>query len=48
MATAGYQENVPDHLKKANDEKLTGLKKKCADIEEAIASFEKLLSLEDN
>ena len=48
MATAGYQENVPDHLKKANDEKLSGLKKKCADIEEAIASFEKLLSLEDN
>ena len=28
--------------------KLSGLKKKCADIEEAIASFEKLLSLEDN
>ena len=47
MATAGYQENVPDHLKKANGEKLSGLKKKCADIEEAIASFEKLLSLED-
>jgi valyl-tRNA synthetase len=47
MATAGYQENVPKELKKANDEKLIGLKKKCADIDEAIANFERLLTLED-
>lgn len=47
MATDGYQQNVPDNLKKANDEKLVGLKKKCADIEEAIVNFERLLSLED-
>ena len=47
MATSGYQDNVPEELKKANDEKLIGLKKKCADIEEAIANFERLLTLED-
>ncbi len=47
MATSGYQANVSDDLKKANDEKLAGLKKKCADIEEAIANFERLLTLED-
>lgn len=47
MATAGYQENVPEDLKKTNDEKLVGLKKKCNDIEEAIANFERLLSLEE-
>ena len=47
MNTAGYQENVPEELKKANDEKLVGLKKKCTGIEEAIANFERLLTLED-
>jgi len=47
MVTAGYQQNVPDDLKKANDEKLAGLKKKCCDIEGAIANFERLLILED-
>jgi len=47
MATDGYQVNVPEDLKMANDEKLSGLKKKCADIEEAIASFERLLILDD-
>merc|ERR1712166_970385 len=48
MTTDGYQENVPDDLKIANGEKLVGLKKKCADIEEAIVNFERLLTLEDN
>jgi len=48
MTTDGYQENVPDDLKIANGEKLVGLKKKCADIEEAISNFERLLTLEDN
>jgi valyl-tRNA synthetase len=47
MAADGYVENVPDDLKKANDEKLEGLKKQVSDIEEAIANFERLLSLED-
>jgi len=47
IAAHGYQENVPEDLKKANDEKLVGLKKKCADIEEAIANFERLLTLEE-
>jgi len=47
MATTGYQEKVPADLKIANDEKLNGLRKKCADIEEAIANFDRLLTLED-
>jgi len=47
MVTAGYQQNVPEELKKSNDEKLVGLKKKCADIEEAITNFERMLSLDD-
>ena len=47
MKTTGYQEKVPDDLKSANHEKLIGLKKKCADIEGAIASFERLLTLDD-
>lgn len=47
MATSGYQDNVPEELKKANDEKLAGLQKKCADIEEAIANFERLLIIDD-
>jgi len=47
MKTTGYQEKVPDDLKSANHEKLNGLKKKCADIEGAIASFERLLTLDD-
>ena len=33
-------------LKKQNVEKLEGLKKKITDIEEAIANFERLLTLE--
>jgi valyl-tRNA synthetase len=47
LAADGYNENVPDDLKQANEEKLEGLKKQVSDIEEAIANFEKLLSLED-
>jgi len=47
MAADGYAENVPEDLKKTNVEKVEGLKKKVADIEEAIANFERLLSLED-
>ena len=47
MAADGYEAKVPEALKKSNVEKLDGLKKKVADIEEAIASFERLLSLEE-
>jgi len=47
IASSGYQQNVSDDLKQANDEKVSGLKKKCADIEEAIVNFERLLTLED-
>mmetsp|Transcript_17994 Transcript_17994/g.29072 ORF Transcript_17994/g.29072 Transcript_17994/m.29072 type:complete len:1073 (+) Transcript_17994:108-3326(+) len=47
MAADGYAEKVPEDLKQANIEKLEGLKKKVTDIEEAIANFERLLSLED-
>jgi len=47
MAAKGYKENVPEDLQTANDEKLKGLMKKCTDIEEAIASFERLLTLEE-
>lgn len=47
MASDGYTEKVPKDLKKQNVEKQEGLKKKVSDIEEAIANFEKLLSLED-
>mmetsp|Transcript_13532 Transcript_13532/g.32653 ORF Transcript_13532/g.32653 Transcript_13532/m.32653 type:complete len:1067 (-) Transcript_13532:526-3726(-) len=47
MASDGYAEKVPENLKAENVEKQEGLKKKVADIEEAIANFEKLLSLEE-
>ena len=47
MIAVGYEEKVPDDLKKQNVEKLEGLKKKITDIEEAIVNFERLLSLED-
>lgn len=46
MSAAGYEDNVKEELKLANIEKLEGLKKKVADIEEAIANFEKLALLE--
>ena len=47
MAADGYEQKVPDNLKKANIEKLESQKKVVADIEEAIANFERLLSLEE-
>lgn len=46
MSAAGYEENVSEELKKANVDKLDGLKKKVADIEAAIANFERLSLLE--
>ena len=47
MSADGYEEKVPEHLKKENVEKLESQKKIVADIEEAIANFERLLSLEE-
>lgn len=48
MAADGYEEKVPEELKKANVEKMDGLKKKVCEIEETIAKFARLLSLEDS
>ena len=47
MAAPGYEDKVPEKLKKDNIEKLDGLKKKVSDIEDAIAKFERLLTLEE-
>ena len=47
MAADGYEEKVPEDLKKANLEKLESSKKFVAELEEAIANFERLLSLEE-
>jgi valyl-tRNA synthetase len=46
MAADGYQDNVPDDVKKSNQEKLESLQKKRIDLEEAVANFEKLALLE--
>jgi len=46
MLAPGYEENVNDALKKANVEKLEGLKKKVADIEDGIKNLKKLAALE--
>ena len=48
MAAPGYMESAAETLKTANEEKLEGLKKKAADIQEAIENFEKLALLENN
>lgn len=42
----GYEANVNEALKRANAEKLEGLKKKIADIEEGIKNFKKSAALE--
>ena len=47
MAKDGYQEKVSEDLKKQDEEKLASYKKTIVDIEEAIANFERMLSLED-
>jgi valyl-tRNA synthetase len=46
MAAPGYEDNVSEEVKAANNERLDGLKKKAADIEEAIANFKNLAELE--
>lgn len=42
MAAPGYHDNVSDDVKATNTERLDGLKKKAADIEEAILNFKNL------
>lgn len=46
MASEGYEEKVPEDLKKKNKEKLDALEKKKGDLEEAIANLEQLCLLE--
>ncbi|KAL7538768.1 hypothetical protein ACHAXR_008781 [Thalassiosira sp. AJA248-18] len=46
MAAPGYNENVSDAVKATNTERLDGLKKKMADIEEALANMKNLAELE--
>ena len=46
MSMDGYAEKVPADLQKQNAEKLEGLQKKVAEIEEATANFERLSLLE--
>merc|ERR1712226_280758 len=46
MLAPGYEANVNEALKTTNVEKLEGLKKKIADIEDGIKNFKKLAALE--
>lgn len=46
MEADGYEDKVPDDLKKANAEKLEALIKKKEEVEIAIGNFERLASLE--
>jgi valyl-tRNA synthetase len=47
MAAPGYYDNVSSDIKATNTERLDAMKKKGADIEEAIANFKNLASLEE-
>jgi valyl-tRNA synthetase len=47
MAAPGYEGNVSDELKATNIERLDALKKKIADVEDAIANFKNLAALEE-
>lgn len=47
MAADGYEDNVPSDLKEANQKKLESLLAKKSDVEEAIASLEKLQLLDN-
>jgi hypothetical protein len=46
MAAPGYEENVSDDIKSTNKERFDAMKKKIADIEEAITNFTNLAALE--
>lgn len=48
IAAPGYDENVSDEVKATNNERLDALKKKAADINEAIANFKNLAELESS
>jgi valyl-tRNA synthetase len=48
MAAPGYEDNVSDDIKAKNTENLEGLKKKAADIEDAIANFKTMAELESS
>ena len=48
IAAPGYDENVSDEVKATNNERLEALKKKAADINEAIANFKNLAELESS
>lgn len=47
MAADGYAEKVPVDLQEQNSEKLAAFEKEVSELEETIANFERLLSLED-
>jgi valyl-tRNA synthetase len=46
MAAPGYEDNVSEEVKSSNNERLEGMKKKLADIEEALANMRNLAELE--
>jgi valyl-tRNA synthetase len=46
MAAPGYEENVSNDIKATNKERFDAMKKKVADIEEAITNFTNLAALE--
>eukprot|EP00956_Cyclotella_meneghiniana_P010179 scaffold14046_cov76-Cyclotella_meneghiniana.AAC.8 len=48
ISAPGYDENVSDEVKATNNERLEALKKKAADINEAIANFNNLAELESS
>jgi valyl-tRNA synthetase len=48
IAAPGYKESAAESLQKENQEKVEGLRKKKADIEEALANFERLQLLENS
>jgi len=47
MAADGYEEKVPEDLKKQNTEKLAAYEKEIAELNDTIANFERLMSLEE-
>ncbi|KAL9181914.1 hypothetical protein ACHAXT_012257 [Thalassiosira profunda] len=46
MAAPGYEDNVKDEVKASNTERMEAMKKKMADIEEALANMKNLAELE--
>ena len=47
MVADGYEDKVPEDLKKQNSEKLAAYEKEVNKIQDTIANFERLMSLED-